>query len=100
MKKIAIIALVAAAFGFFAASQAHAAYSEFTKHLAKHACSGHNSYFLNGCYAYIEPRLKAKSTSESLKWCKEKRCDSWFGYNSGKKQKCYDGCTYLYNFGQ
>ena len=98
MKKLAMIVLVITALGYTAAPPAHA-WSEFTKHLASKSCSDKNTYFKNGCYAYIEPRLKAKSTSEALKWCKENRCNSWFSYKSAR-EKCYQGCTYLYKMGE
>lgn len=97
MKKIAMIVLFTAALGFSAAP-AHA-WSEFIIHLAKNACQGQSSYFKNGCYAYIEPRVeKASSPADALKWCKKTRCNQWF-YNTAERQKCYDGCTYLYTFG-
>ncbi len=97
MKKIAMIVLFTAALGFFAASPAYA-WSNFIIHLADKACQGQSSGFKNGCYAYIEPRVeKASSPADALKWCKETRCNSW--YNSSNLQTCYDGCTYLYNFG-
>lgn len=100
VKKIAVIVLVTAALGFSAAPPAHAAWSSFIKHLSKNACQGKNSYFKNGCYAYIEPRVdKASKPDAALDWCKNTRCKCWFSNTSSGQKTCIEGCEYLYKMG-
>lgn len=98
MKKLAVILVFTLALGF-SASPAFA-WSNFIIHLAKYACQGQNASFKNGCYAYIEPRVeRASRPADALKWCKENRCNNWYRGNTNGKNKCIEGCNYLYNMG-
>lgn len=98
MKRIAIIIIFTAVLGL-SVSPAYA-WSNFIIHLAKTACQGKSSSFKNGCYAYIEPRVdNGYKKDAALTYCKETRCQSWYRSNNSGKDKCIQGCTYLYNMG-
>ena len=94
MKKIAAIILVTMALGFSAPPAF--AYSSLIYHLARYGCEGQSSYFKNGCYAYLEPRiLDKKNPRDALKACKD-QCKDWFDYSDAAVNKCAEGGKYLY----
>ena len=94
MKKIGAIILFLAALGFVASPAF--SYSSLIYHLARYGCEGQSSYFKNGCYAYLAPRIESgKNARDAYKACKA-QCADWFYYSKAATDKCSEGGKYLY----
>ena len=99
MRMLFIAMMLTAVLGLSAPPESDAAYySQLIIHLAKKSCSKPSAN-QNGCYAYLEGRIKhCKGHADALKYC-ENMCGKWFRKSQTNLDTCNQGCEYLYKMG-